>query len=465
MFFKGTFVENSREILKNLNKFSKVEFGNGDAKGPEANSSTPESQNCVEKSTLETLVEETALNVKESEASKGDILEEDVAIALEMVNTGIYMFRAVNLMLSAVLAVWFTDFHRQVCLKQPDVHTPVRDSVPVANLDRRVLKDQHGVHEDDGPEGGAGLHNVNNLWDVTMVPRPMEMHRWFDDKAELKEGDGIYFRKLESEYSSKWIVGKVSDVVKSKDGVVRRCTVQYQNSSEDQPSYTDRAARNLMKLFNIDDISWQQEMYLIEKLIEEAKVVNTGEDIHWVEAIESSNTRQCLCSNPSYDMNHLTGLRYRLIAVGGHDHPVHELGVQHRVETKMSKMKRVKNFKNCCCVNHCLLTGHERDDVCCDHLEAAMEDSFLNMLDKSWSEFEDYEQGMLDTLPLVEDKLMLLLCPVNTDVTSLETEPDASVDSSFRPELYGKGHSLGRSRRCYQVRIQSRLYSALNFLL
>ena len=140
-------------------------------------------------------------------------------------------------------------------------------------------------------------------------------------------------------------------------------------------------------------------------------------------------------------------------------------GVQHRVGAKMSKIKMVKNCKVCCCVNHCLLTGHERNDVSCDHLEAAVEDEFPNMLDKSWNEFEDYEQDVLDTLPLVEDKLMSLLCAVNTDFTDLETEPDASVDSSFSPELYGKGHSLGRSRRYYQVRLQSRLYSALNFLL
>ena len=426
MLFKGTFVENSVEILKNLNMFSKIKFGNSDANGLEANIPTPESQNCVEKSTLETLVEETGLNAKESEASKGDILEEGVAIVLEMVNTGIYMFRAVNLMLSAVLAVWFTDFHRQVCLKQPDVHTPVCGSVPIDNLDRHVLKDQHEVHGDEGPESGAGPHHVNNLWNVTMIPKPMKMHKWFDDKAELKEEDDVYFRKFESEFSSKWIVGKVLSAVKSKDGVVGKCTVQYQSSSEDQPSYTDRAARSLIKLFN----SWQQEMVSNKKLIEEAKVVNTGEDIHWAEAFESSNTRQCLCSK-CYDMNHLAGLR------------------------------RVKNCINCCCVNHCLLlTGHEGNDVSRDHLEAAVEDKFFNKLDKSWNEFEDYEQDVLDTLPLMEDKLMLLLCPVNTDVTTLETEPDASVDSSFSPELYGKGHSLGQSGRYYKVRIRSR-YSTL----
>ena len=209
------------------------------------------------------------------------------------------------------------------------------------------------------------------------------------------------------------------------------CTLQYQNSSEDQPRYTDRAARSLIKLFNIDDISWQQEMDLIEKLIEEAKAASTGGDVNLAGAITSSNTRQCLSSDPSYDMNHLTGLRYRLKAVGGHDHPVRELGVQHKVGAKMSKMKMIRNCKDCCCVNHCLLTGHDRSDVSFDHFEASVEYKFPNMLDKSWNESEDYEQGVIDTVPLVEDRLMSLLCAVNTDFTGMETEPDALVDSSF----------------------------------
>ena len=50
---------------------------------------------------------------------------------------------------------------------------------------------------------------------------------------------------------------------------------------------------------------------------------------------------------------------------------------------------------------------------------------------RSVHEFEEYEQDVPDTLPLVENKMMLLFCAVNTDFTDLETEPDASVDSSF----------------------------------
>ena len=54
--------------------------------------------------------------------------------------------------------------------------------------------------------------------------------------------------------------------------------------------------------------------------------------------------------------------------------------------------------------------------------------SYTDRAAKSWKEFEDYKQ---DVLPFVEDQLMLLLCAVNTDFTAMETEPVASVDSSF----------------------------------
>ena len=52
---------------------------------------------------------------------------------------------------------------------------------------------------------------------------------------------------------------------KGKDGLVRRASVKYQNSSENAPRETDRAARSLIKLFNIDDQSWMDEMAEVEK--------------------------------------------------------------------------------------------------------------------------------------------------------------------------------------------------------
>ena len=77
---------------------------------------------------------------------------------------------------------------------------------------------------------------------------------------ELKVDDIVYFRKVESELSSKWTVGKIVNVVRSKDGQVRRAVVEYRNSSEESSRTTDRAVRSLIKLFNIDDEGWQADM-------------------------------------------------------------------------------------------------------------------------------------------------------------------------------------------------------------
>ena len=242
------------------------------------------------------------------------------------------------------------------------------------------------------------------LWNVTMIPKLMKMHRWFDTKdVLLREGDIVYFRKVENELSSKWTVGRVSDVEKGRDGVVRRCTVRYQNSSESQPRYTDRAARSLIKLFHIDDLSWQQEMDLVEKIIEENKGVEN------------------VATVTSYDMNHLTGLRYRLKAVSDHDRPVRELGVQHRAGAKAAKMKMVQTCKNCCCTSHCLMTGHAKNDVTLDITAVPTEENcFVAMLDRSWSEYESFEQNMFDNLPVEEDRFMSYLCAVNTDFVKAE---------------------------------------------
>lgn len=220
------------------------------------------------------------------------------------------------------------------------------------------------------------------LWNVTMIPKLMKVHKWFDAKnVLLREGDIVYFRKVENELSSKWTVGRVSDVEKGRDGVVRRCTVRYQNASESQPRFTDRAARSLIKLFHIDDLSWQQEMDLVEKVIDENKVA------------ENAVT--------SYDMNHLTGLRYRLKAVTDHDRPVRELGVQHRAGAKVAKMKVVQTCKNCCCTSHCQLTSHTKGDVTLDiPVVLAAKHVFIAMLDRSWSEFEMLEQDLFDNLPV-----------------------------------------------------------------
>ena len=51
----------------------------------------------------------------------------------------------------------------------------------------------------------------------------------------------------------------------SKDGIIRRVTVRYCNASEDQPRFTDRSIRSLVKLFNVEDGGWREDMEKIRK--------------------------------------------------------------------------------------------------------------------------------------------------------------------------------------------------------
>jgi len=61
MLFKGTFSENAMEVLENLNKFKKINFGNRDANGLDAHFSSPENPSY-------TLAEEIADKDSETES-------------------------------------------------------------------------------------------------------------------------------------------------------------------------------------------------------------------------------------------------------------------------------------------------------------------------------------------------------------------------------------------------------------
>ena len=252
-----------------------------------------------------------------------------------------------------------------------------------------------------------GYDAFYKLWNTTMVPKLMKMHKWFNGKAQLQVGDIIYFRKVENELSSKWTVGRIFDVVKGKDEIVRRATVQYQNSGESQPRFTDRAARSLIKLFHVDDVSWQEDMDTVEKLIA---------DVKKDKAIDDEKTE---ATAQLYTMNHTgEGLRYRLAAVAGYDCPVREVGVQHRPSAKIAKAKIVRPCSECCCSSHCMLTDHGNGggDVSLNVIggDVIKDYEFVNLLDRSWLEFNEYQEEMIN-LPMEQDAFMSLLCAVNTD--------------------------------------------------
>ena len=220
-----------------------------------------------------------------------------------------------------------------------------------------------------------------NLWNESIIPKLMKAPKWYDSKSNLKIGDIVYFRKVENELSSSWTIGEVVDVVHSKDGVVRRVKVVYQNASESQKRETDRAARSMIKLFHIDDKNWCQEMAKVDTVLE---------------LLREDNETAANCST---DILNVSNLGVKITAW----------------------IKRVKKpCKACCCLAHCSMQSHGRSARHYVSVQRGSEVEF-KMFDNSWLTNYEYEELLEDTTMIrSSDGLTSLLCATQLDL-DLET--------------------------------------------
>ena len=208
--------------------------------------------------------------------------------------------------------------------------------------------------------------------------------------------------------------------------------LQFSIKTPMKKALTDRAARSLVKLFNIDDENWQEDMDLVEKLIEESKV--------------------------SKDDSKVEASRSRLGAVHEEEVVRRKVGVQHKPSARIAKSKFTKPCAACCCLSHCEKSPHTDDnDVEVELSDLEVPDVrdvvFVDMLDRSWmedvTEYEtelvesrpsnyikfqmtDHEEELLDTVPLIQDQFMNVLCSVNMDLNL--KEEDLLVDQTASPD-------------------------------
>ena len=103
------------------------------------------------------------------------------------------------------------------------------------------------------------------------VPRLMSQPKWFKVDKDLKEKDLVYFRKHENDLEANWSVGQVDQVIRSKDGFIRRAVVKYFNPGDDRPQFTDRAVRKLVKLWSLDDSCIFEDLHEVSH-----KIANSG---------------------------------------------------------------------------------------------------------------------------------------------------------------------------------------------
>ena len=119
------------------------------------------------------------------------------------------------------------------------------------------------------------------IWNDVVLPTLIPQPKWYTSSPELKVDDVVYFRKSESDLDSKWTVGQVDTIERSKDGAVRRAKIRYYNYGENNCRFTDRCVRSLVRLFNIEDNYWINDISKCEMLVKDLqRKAKTDGDVH-----------------------------------------------------------------------------------------------------------------------------------------------------------------------------------------
>ena len=122
----------------------------------------------------------------------------------------------------------------------------------------------------------------------SVVPRLINQPKWFKVDKDLKEKDLVYFQKVESGLKSEWTVGQVDQVIASRDGLIRRAVIKYFNAGSDNPEFTDRSVRTLVKLWSMDEACLAEDLGELQKRMElvgdktaaaEQVTVDSGADV------------------------------------------------------------------------------------------------------------------------------------------------------------------------------------------
>jgi hypothetical protein len=107
------------------------------------------------------------------------------------------------------------------------------------------------------------------IWCEVYVPKLMAQKNNFKNSRDLQVDDLVYYQKSESELSSPWIMGKVDQIIRGRDGVIRRVIIKYSNSSENEDRTTNRTVRKLVKLYSADDSDLHADLGKLQARIEQ----------------------------------------------------------------------------------------------------------------------------------------------------------------------------------------------------
>ena len=106
-------------------------------------------------------------------------------------------------------------------------------------------------------------------WATSYLPMILDRQKWPDADTNLAAGDIVYFKLDDSPLKIDWRVGKVESVKIGRDDSAREATVGYKIIKEGvddwSHSVVTRATREIIKLFEIDDTTFAEDMKAVQK--------------------------------------------------------------------------------------------------------------------------------------------------------------------------------------------------------
>ena len=65
------------------------------------------------------------------------------------------------------------------------------------------------------------------------------------------------------------MIGRVDQVIRGRDGVIRRAVIRYRNASENIQRETERSVRKLIRLYSVDDPDLYQDLGELQRRIDQ----------------------------------------------------------------------------------------------------------------------------------------------------------------------------------------------------
>lgn len=91
-------------------------------------------------------------------------------------------------------------------------------------------------------------------WLLSHIPKLLQQTKWYDSSEQIKIGDVVLFVKNESKLCSDYQYGIVVAIDVGNDGLIRRASVRYKNSSEQVFRETRRSTRTLVVIQRVDEV-------------------------------------------------------------------------------------------------------------------------------------------------------------------------------------------------------------------